>query len=109
MVIKCLSVVRLKAHCRETDHENSCIHSNTIFIWFSGSAQKTVVYHLNVEDAVVNYTGKSKHAIAINGTIPAPTLYFTEVDTAEIYVHNSMREEPIKVHHNQNIFNFRAI
>jgi FtsP/CotA-like multicopper oxidase with cupredoxin domain len=56
---------------------------------------KTVVYHLNVTDTMVNYTGKSKHAIAINGTIPAPTLYFTEGDTAEIYVHNSLREETI--------------
>lgn len=56
---------------------------------------ETVVYHLNVADTIVNYTGKPKHAIAINGTIPAPTLYFTEGDTAEIYVHNSLPEETI--------------
>jgi FtsP/CotA-like multicopper oxidase with cupredoxin domain len=56
---------------------------------------RTVVYHLTVNDTVVHYTGKSKHAIAINGSIPAPTLYFTEGDTAEIYVHNAMMEETI--------------
>jgi len=32
-------------------------------------------------------------AMAINGSIPAPTLYFTEGDTAEIYVHNTMKME----------------
>jgi len=54
---------------------------------------KTVRYDLYVDDTTVNFTGKPKHAIAINGTIPAPTLYFTEGDTAEIYVHNMMKEE----------------
>ncbi|HEY5370779.1 MAG TPA: multicopper oxidase domain-containing protein [Hanamia sp.] len=54
---------------------------------------KTVRYDLYVEDTTVNYTGKPKHAIAINGHLPAPTLYFTEGDTAEIYVHNMMHME----------------
>jgi CopA family copper-resistance protein len=46
-----------------------------------------------VKDTLVNFTGKKKRAIAINGSIPAPTLVFTEGDTAEIYVHNLMDEE----------------
>ncbi|MES1223363.1 MAG: multicopper oxidase domain-containing protein, partial [Bacteroidota bacterium] len=54
---------------------------------------KRVVYHLYVADTIVNYTGKAKHAIAINGSIPAPALYFTEGDTAEIYVHNTLKKE----------------
>lgn len=54
---------------------------------------KTVRYDLYVKDTVVNFTGKSKHAIAINGSIPAPTLVFTEGDTAEIYLHNLLNEE----------------
>jgi FtsP/CotA-like multicopper oxidase with cupredoxin domain len=53
-------------------------------------AQKTVRYDLYVRDTIVQYTGKAKHAIAINGSIPAPALYFTEGDTAELYVHNMM-------------------
>ena len=52
--------------------------------------QKVLRYDLNVTDTTVNYTGHTRHAIAINGSIPAPTLYFTEGDTAEIYVHNSL-------------------
>ncbi|WP_225975478.1 multicopper oxidase domain-containing protein [Panacibacter ginsenosidivorans] len=53
----------------------------------------TVVYHLYIGDTIVNYTGKQRHALAINGSIPAPTLYFTEGDTALIYVHNNLKTE----------------
>ncbi len=56
-------------------------------------AQKTVRYDLYVKDTIVNFTGKEKRAIAVNGQIPMPTLTFTEGDTAEIYVHNEMNEE----------------
>lgn len=52
-----------------------------------------VIYHLYVTDTIVNYTGKKVRAIAINGSIPAPTLEFTEGDTAEIHVHNLMHME----------------
>ncbi|HWK07268.1 MAG TPA: multicopper oxidase domain-containing protein [Puia sp.] len=52
---------------------------------------KTVIYQLDVADTLVNYTGRKRHAIAINGSIPAPALYFTEGDTAEVYVHNSLK------------------
>lgn len=52
-----------------------------------------VIYHLYVTDTVVNYTGKKANAIAINGSIPAPELDFTEGDTAEIHVHNLMHME----------------
>ncbi len=53
----------------------------------------TVRYDLYVDDTIVNYTGKKRKAIAINGSIPAPALFFTEGDTAEIYVHNKMKHE----------------
>jgi len=52
-----------------------------------------VIYHLYISDTVVNYTGRIRKALAINGSIPAPTLEFTEGDTAEIYVHNTMMME----------------
>ncbi|AEW00574.1 copper oxidase [Niastella koreensis] len=54
---------------------------------------KTVRYDLYVKDTMVNFTGKHKPAIAVNGSIPAPTLIFTEGDTAEIYLHNLLQEE----------------
>ena len=54
---------------------------------------RTIVYHLYIADTIVNLSGKSKRAIAVNGQIPMPTLTFTEGDTAEIYVHNNLKEE----------------
>lgn len=56
-------------------------------------AQNVVRYDLYVRDTLVNYTGKEKRAIAVNGQIPMPTLTFTEGDIAEIYVHNELDEE----------------
>lgn len=54
---------------------------------------QTVRYDLYVADTTVNFSGKSKRAIAVNGQIPMPTLTFTEGDTAEIHVHNNLSEE----------------
>ncbi|MDR2235830.1 MAG: multicopper oxidase domain-containing protein [Chryseobacterium sp.] len=53
---------------------------------------KTVRYDLYVKDTLVNFTGKNRRALAINGKLQAPTLYFTEGDTAEIYLHNMLKE-----------------
>ena len=59
---------------------------------------KVVRYDLYVSDSMVNYTGKHGHAYAINGQLPAPTLYFTEGDTAEIHVHNNLKKENTALH-----------
>ncbi|MFC3157683.1 multicopper oxidase domain-containing protein [Chryseobacterium arachidis] len=53
---------------------------------------KAVRYDLYVKDTIVNFTGKNRRAIAVNGKLQAPTLYFTEGDTAEIYLHNMLKE-----------------
>lgn len=53
----------------------------------------TVRYDLYIADTMVTFGKKSKRAIAVNGQIPMPTLTFTEGDTAEIYVHNELKEE----------------
>ena len=69
---------------------------HTILIVFlivlNARAQKTVRYDLYVRDTIVNFSGKEKHAFAVNGQIPMPTLTFTEGDIAEIYVHNESKE-----------------
>ncbi|RZK43964.1 MAG: copper oxidase [Pedobacter sp.] len=76
------------------------MRNKLIFLLFFGSivsiqAQKpkTVRYDLYVKDTTVSFTGKLKRAIAVNGQIPMPTLTFTEGDTAEIHVHNQLKEE----------------
>ena len=58
---------------------------------------RTVRYDLYIDDTVVNYTGKKRQAIAVNGSLPAPTLVFTIGDTAMIYVHNRSGQ-PTSVH-----------
>ena len=55
-------------------------------------SQNIVRYDLYVRDTIVNFSGKEKRAIAVNGQIPMPTLTFTEGDIAEIYVHNELKE-----------------
>jgi FtsP/CotA-like multicopper oxidase with cupredoxin domain len=60
---------------------------------YKAPSKGVVRYDLYISDTTVNYSGKSRPAIAINGAIPAPVLYFTEGDTAEIYVHNTMHME----------------
>lgn len=54
---------------------------------------RTVRYDLYITDTLVTFGKKKKRAIAVNGQIPMPTLTFTEGDTAEIYVHNLLKEE----------------
>lgn len=65
-----------------------------VFLIYSKSSFSQTVkrYELVVKDTIVTYAGKPKHAIAVNGQIPMPTLYFTEDDTAEIVVHNQLKE-----------------
>lgn len=69
----------------------------TIKSFAEGQFSRTVRYDLYVNDTTVNYTGKKSNAMAINGKIPAPALYFTEGDTALIYVHNQSKK-PTSVH-----------
>jgi FtsP/CotA-like multicopper oxidase with cupredoxin domain len=53
----------------------------------------TIIYNLYITDSTVNYTGKTRHSIAVNGSLPGPSLEFTEGDTAEIHIHNEMMME----------------
>ncbi len=80
------------------DMGNKMETSNSRFPFYTRIGTR-VIYHLYITDTVVNYTGRSRPAMAINGSIPAPVLTFTEGDSAEIYVHNlSMMETSIHWH-----------
>lgn len=58
-----------------------------------GAQIDTVTYHLNLQQETVNKAGKNVTGMAINGSIPGPTLKFKEGDYAVIYVKNEMNEE----------------
>lgn len=64
----------------------------TLIITTTVFGQKVVRYDLHVRDSIVNFSGKEKRAIAVNGQIPMPTLTFTEGDIAEIHVFNHLDE-----------------
>lgn len=62
------------------------------------SAQAKVrEYKLTINQGMVNFTGKQRPAMTINGGIPGPELHFTEGDTAVLHVTNAM-EVPTSVH-----------
>lgn len=75
-------------HTKGVPEEKNSINKTKL----STDVPKVVRYDLYVKDTIVNFTGKQKRAIAVNGQIPMPTLEFTEGDTAEIVVHNLMKE-----------------
>lgn len=65
-------------------------------------SEKAGVYYLTISEKTVNFTaeagntgkaGRPRKAIAVNGQIPGPALYFTEGDSAEIRVKNELSME----------------
>ena len=72
-----------------------------IFFFAASIAEaKTVRYELAIQNQRVNLSGKKDvdFALAVNGSIPAPTLEFTEGDDAEITVINKLADEEASVH-----------
>ena len=52
-----------------------------------------VIYRLTVDYKTVNFTGKNRKAMVVNGSLPAPTLFFKEGEKAVVYVTNKMNVE----------------
>ncbi len=63
-----------------------------VLVYFQSNAQKLEHYELVITDTTVNFSGKDRCGVAVNGQIPMPTLTFTEGDTAEIVVINRLKE-----------------
>ncbi|HEX4924828.1 MAG TPA: multicopper oxidase domain-containing protein [Bdellovibrionales bacterium] len=78
----------------------SCL-STFLFVIAAPSAHaKLVKYELNVTRQSVNLSGMKTvdFALMVNGSIPAPTLEFTEGDDAEITVNNRLSDEEVSIH-----------
>ncbi|MBX3039211.1 MAG: multicopper oxidase domain-containing protein [Bdellovibrionaceae bacterium] len=69
-------------------------------IWAPMGFAKTVRYELVVEQKSMNLSGKKTvdFALTVNGSIPAPTLEFTEGDEAEILVINKFPKDEVSIH-----------
>ncbi|OAL76190.1 copper oxidase [Acinetobacter sp. SFB] len=55
-------------------------------------------YHLNINEQLVNVTGKPLKRITVNGQFPAPLLEFEEGDDAVIHVHNQLKNKDSSIH-----------
>ncbi|MGE8561770.1 MAG: multicopper oxidase domain-containing protein, partial [Acinetobacter sp.] len=55
-------------------------------------------YHLNIDEQMVNITGKPLKRITVNGQFPAPLLEFEEGDDAIIHVHNKLKNKDSSIH-----------
>ncbi|MEG2748098.1 MAG: copper resistance system multicopper oxidase, partial [Acinetobacter sp.] len=55
-------------------------------------------YHLNINQEMVNITGKSVPRITVNGKFIAPILEFEEGDEAVIHVHNQLKNQDTSLH-----------
>ena len=50
-------------------------------------------FNLAYQTSKVNFTGAERYATAINGTVPAPILYWKEGDTVTLKVSNYLAED----------------
>lgn len=50
-------------------------------------------FDLSIDELPVNFTGKARKAIAINGSLPAPLLRWREGDTVTLRVRNRLKED----------------
>ena len=66
---------------------------NSVFTQNSDTQIKIKEYKLTINKQNVNITGKPVMGMTINGSIPGPTLEFTEGEQAVIHVTNNMEVE----------------
>lgn len=65
-----------------------------LVLFYSVSAVTVAAeYRLDIRKETVNITGKDLQRITVNGSFPAPTLYWTEGEEVAIHVTNNMNEE----------------
>ncbi|URL58693.1 copper resistance system multicopper oxidase [Luteibacter flocculans] len=46
--------------------------------------------HLTIREAAVDFTGRSRRAVTVNGGVPGPTLRWREGETVALHVHNQL-------------------
>lgn len=63
------------------------------FMFHSQAAAELVEYVFDIDYTTVNYTGKNVKAIAVGGTIPAPTIEASVGDTLRVTLNNRMDVE----------------
>lgn len=62
------------------------------------SSGKVVEVDLEIAEQILSPAGTPVRALTINGTVPGPTLFFREGDTARIHVRNRLTHEETSLH-----------
>jgi CopA family copper-resistance protein len=55
-------------------------------------------FQLNIGESLANFTGRTRPAITVNGSLPAPILRWREGDTVSIRVANTLQHHPTSIH-----------
>jgi CopA family copper-resistance protein len=55
-------------------------------------------FDLTIDRTLLNFTGAPRHALTVNGTVPAPLLRWREGDTVTLRVSNRLRDEHTSIH-----------
>ncbi|NWF35428.1 multicopper oxidase domain-containing protein [Mariprofundus sp. KV] len=74
---------------------NPLLMSVVVAVW--AATAMAAEYELTVDEKMVSFSGEQARALAVNGTIPAPTLYFKEGEEVVIRVRNRL-SEPSSIH-----------
>jgi CopA family copper-resistance protein len=53
---------------------------------------------LSIGESLANFTGRTRPAITVNGSLPAPILRWREGDTVSVRVANTLRAHPTSIH-----------
>lgn len=61
-------------------------------------SDRAVEYELTISEAAHGPNGSTTPALVVNGSIPGPTLRFTEGDLARITVRNALEDEETSIH-----------
>ena len=55
-------------------------------------------FQLNIGESLANFTGRTRPAITVNGSLPAPILRWREGDTVHVRVANALQGHPTSIH-----------
>ena len=78
------------AGCSTTGGAKASSSTNSMMKMKGESELKGKVFNLTIDEQRVNFTGRSRIATAINGTVPAPILRWKEGETVTLNVTNNM-------------------
>ncbi len=74
------------------------VFAAVVFLCAAPAAAAIVSYDLNIATKTVDFAGRPSRAVAVNGSIPGPTLYFHEGDDAVIRVHDGLSGRSTSIH-----------